>query len=122
MAMVLLIQFSDWVYSLKHSESHKRKLRNLNTIKPVFFLSLIRFIKEIIEAVAFVSQKEGQKWKIKWIFELVIVWSILTQDLIVSVTTAITRSSVPLKAFVIICNVHKLFILYYIMYFISFIN
>ncbi len=62
--------------------------------------------EEIIEAVAFLLQKGGQKRKIMWIFELVIVWSILNKDLIISVTTAITGPLVPLQTFVIICNVH----------------
>ncbi len=53
-------------------------------------MSSFFFFLEIIEPVSFLSQKDGQKFKIKWIFELN-VWSILNKDLIsksVSVTAA----------------------------------
>ncbi len=78
MAIILLIQLSDWFYILKHSETTQKKTKQFYYDKTMVYFC---FVEEMIEAVAFLSQNGGQKWKIKWIFELN-VWSVL-KDLII---------------------------------------
>ncbi len=79
MAIILLIQLSDWFYGLKHSEITQKKIKQFYYDKTMgnfckgcdFHMS---FVEEIIEAVSSIAQG-GQKWKIKWIFESN-VWSL----------------------------------------------
>ncbi len=61
--MVLLIQLSGWVYSLKHSETTQKNIKQFYYDK-----TMVHFCKGCD------VQKGGHKWKIMWIFELVIVW------------------------------------------------
>ncbi len=72
MAIILLIQLSDWFYSLEHSEITQTKIKQFYCD---VVMSTCFFVEEIIEAVALLSQKGDQKINIKWIFELN-VWSI----------------------------------------------
>ncbi len=74
MAIILLIQLSDWFYSLNYSEITQKKIKQFYYDKTMVIfckgpgLWCPHVLK--IEAVAFLSQKGSQTLKIKLIFKL----------------------------------------------------
>ncbi len=68
--MDLLIQLLDWVYSLKHSEITQKKIKQFyydtTMVNICKGCDVHTFLLEIIKPVAFILQKGGQQWKIKW--------------------------------------------------------
>ncbi len=129
MAIILLIQLSDWFYGLKHSKGMQKKIKQF-----YYDTIMVNFCKgcdvHMFFLFFFFRNYRGRSisilkiWpKIKdWvdIWISLNVWSIYSTRIWSSCKCNSSNYLwFSLKAFVIICNAHKLFILYYIMYFTS---